>query len=111
MFTIECPKSIKTLCSALLLAALLAATPAIAKDSSSDDFDANGDGKVTFEEVMKRLEPSVRAAFDSMDHNKDGVLSDKDFDDMRKGMKELQQWLDDLLDPFLPEEKPERVEV
>ncbi|OIO67001.1 MAG: hypothetical protein AUJ57_12010 [Zetaproteobacteria bacterium CG1_02_53_45] len=103
---------LKAWLSALLLALFLAATPAMAADSKSDDFDANGDGQITFEEVMKRLETSARAAFDSMDHNKDGVLSDKDFDDVRKGMEKLQQWLDDLLKPFLPEEKkPERVEV
>jgi len=106
------PYALKTRLTAILLALFLAATPAMASDSKSDDFDANGDGQVTFEEVMKRLESSARTAFDSMDHNKDGVLSDKDFDDVRKGMEQLQQWLDDLLKPFLPEEEePERTEV
>jgi len=95
----------------LLLLILLAATPAMAGEQKSDEFDANGDGQVTFEEVMKRLESSARPAFDSMDRNKDGVLSDKDFDDMREGMEKLQRWLDDLLKPFLPEKEPERMEV
>jgi len=35
-----------------------------------------------------------------MDHNKDGVLSDKDFDDVREGMKKLEDWLHDLLKPL-----------
>ncbi|PJA34110.1 MAG: hypothetical protein CO187_00650 [Zetaproteobacteria bacterium CG_4_9_14_3_um_filter_53_7] len=111
MFAVRKKYPLRATLSALLLAALLAAAPAMADDSKSDAFDANGDGQVTFEEVMKRLETSARAAFDSMDHNKDGVLSDKDFDDVRKGMEKLQQWLDDLLKPFLPEQESERMDV
>jgi len=103
--------SLRIILSALLLSALLAATPAMAAENKSGEFDANGDGQVSFEEVMKRLESSARPAFDSMDRNKDGVLSDKDFDDMREGMEKLQRWLDDLLKPFLPENEPERMEV
>ncbi len=111
MFATYSSKSLKTILAALCLALLFTATPAMAGESNSQDFDANGDGQVTFEEVMKRLESSARTAFDSMDHNKDGVLSDKDFDDVRKGMEKLEQWLEDLLKPFMPEQEPERTEV
>jgi len=94
-----------------LLALMLSATPAFADESSAGAFDANGDGQITFEEVMNRLEKSARATFDSMDRNKDGVISDKDFDDVREGMDKLEEWFEDLLKPFLPEEKPEKMEV
>ncbi len=50
---------------------------------------------------MQKVEKSARTAFDAMDHNKDGVLSDKDFDDVREGMKKLEDWLHDLLKPFI----------
>ena len=95
----------------LLIIGLMLASLAVAGENRSDDFDANGDGRITFEEVMKKLEPSARSAFDSMDRNKDGVLSDKDFDDVREGMDKLQKWLDDLLKPFLPAQESGRMEV
>ena len=96
-------------CAALLLAGLLWAGSAQAEEEEQKKgFDINGDGLVTFQEVMKYLEPSVKKTFDAMDRNKDGVLSDKDFDDLREGMKQLEQWLDKLLiKPFEPEPEPE----
>jgi len=111
MLVIKGSTSLKSILSALLLLTLLAASPVMAGENKADDFDANGDGQVTFEEVMKRLESSARTAFDSMDRNKDGVLSEKDFNDISEGMEKLQRWLDDLLKPFLPEKEPERMEV
>lgn len=95
-----------------LTATLLLATPALAADKP-DDFDANGDGQITFPEVMQQVEKSVRSAFDAMDRNHDGVLSDKDFDDMRQGVDKLHRWLDELLAPFMPDDngdtpKPEK---
>ena len=98
-------KSLTTHCSPLLLAlVLLFATPALAADSPNDQFDANGDGQITFPEVMQKLEKSARSAFDAMDHNKDGVLSKKDFDDVREGMEKLEEWLHDLLKPFIKDD-------
>jgi Ca2+-binding EF-hand superfamily protein len=94
--------------TALLL--LIPVTPASAEESVGA-FDTNGDGRITFEEVMKRLEKSARPAFDSMDRNHDGVLSGDDFDDVREGMEKLERWFDELLKPFLPENQPERIEV
>ncbi|ATX80909.1 EF hand [Mariprofundus ferrinatatus] len=93
-----------TFYTAPLLALLLVSTPALA-DENSSAFDANGDGQITFEEVMQRLETSARATFDAMDRNKDGVISDKDFDDVREGMEKLERWFEDLLKPFLPEQE------
>ncbi len=94
--------------SALMLATvLLVASPAMAAGDKSNDFDANHDGQITFEEVMKKLEKSARKTFDAMDHNKDGVLSKKDFDDVREGMQKLQDWLHNLLKPFIKDDTPE----
>jgi len=93
----------------LVLAALLWTGIAGAEEQEHKGFDTNGDGLVTFQEVMKYLEPSVRKTFDAMDRNKDGVLSDKDFDDLREGMKELERWLDKLLiEPFDSKPEPEQ---
>ena len=95
--------------AALLLIYSFSIPPAVAGEAGA--FDANGDGQVTFEEVMQRLEKSARATFDSMDRNKDGVISDKDFDDVREGMERLEKWFEELLKPFLPEEEPELMEA
>jgi Ca2+-binding EF-hand superfamily protein len=48
----------------------------------------------------------VQKGFDALDRNKDGVLSQEDFSDVSEGMQKLQDWLDDLLRPFLPSEEP-----
>jgi len=85
----------------LFFAGMLFTATAIAGENQTHAFDANGDGKTTFEEVMKKLEKSARTTFDAMDHNKDGVLSEKDFDDVRDGMRKLEDWLYDLLKPFM----------
>jgi len=39
-----------------------------------------------------------------MDHNKDGVLSDNDFDDVREGMQKLEDWLYDMFKPFIKDD-------
>ena len=93
------------LLSMLLIVGLFVASSAWAGGSASHDFDANGDGQVSFEEVMQKLEKSARTTFDSMDRNHDGVLSNKDFDDVRQGMQKLEDWLDNLLKPFLMQKK------
>jgi len=87
--------------AAIFTVGLLLASPAMAAGNQPDGFDANGDGQITFEEVMQKVEKSACTAFDAMDHNKDGVLSDKDFDDVREGMQKLEDWLHDLLKPFI----------
>jgi len=91
----------------VVLAWLLWASPAYAADSQFQGFDANGDGIITFEEIMEHIEPSVRKGFDVLDRNGDGVLSDNDFDDVRGGMQELRNWLNELLKPFLSQEEDE----
>ena len=88
------------LLSVLLIVGLLAASSAWANNMPSDDFDANNDGQISFEEVMKKLEKSARSTFDSMDRNHDGVLSNQDFDDVREGFEKLEDWLEELLKPF-----------
>jgi len=91
--------------SAAGLLLLLWGTPAGAGEL--DAFDRNGDGSISFEEVMKHLEPSVRTGFDTLDRNHDGVLSDKDFDDVRDGMQELEDWLKELIPPLLRKQQDE----
>jgi len=90
---------------ALFFAGLLFASTAMAGESKSHVFDADGDGKITFEEVMQKLEKSARKAFDAMDHNKDGVLSDEDFDDVRGGVRKFENWLYDLIKPLMDDDK------
>jgi len=90
---------------ALFFTCLLFATPVIAGEDKTHAFDANGDGKITFEEVMKKLEKSARTTFDTMDHNKDGVLSEKDFDGARDSMRKIENWLYDLIKPLMENDK------
>lgn len=87
----------------LAIAGLLWVSPVYAADK--DDFDTNGDGRITFEEVMEHVEATTRKTFDALDRNKDGALSDEDFDDMREKMKKMEEWLEDLIKPFLLEEE------
>ncbi len=87
----------------LLMASLLCGSPVYAADK--DDFDANGDGRITFEEVMRHVEASTRKTFDALDRNKDGALSDEDFDGVKEHMKKMEGWLEELIKPFLNEEK------
>jgi len=94
----------KSVLAGLLAAGLLFASAAMAAGNKSDDFDANSDGQITFGEVMKKVEKSARKTFDAMDHNKDGVLSKKDFDDMREGMQKMEDWLHDLIKPFIKDD-------
>jgi len=104
-------RALKEMMMALLLALMVSAAPAVAAESNAGAFDSNGDGQITFAEVMERLEASARPTFDSMDRNKDGVISDKDFDDVREGMEKLERWFEELLKPFLIEKKTEQMEV
>jgi len=104
-------RAAKEMMVALLLALMVAVSPAVAEEQGAGAFDSNGDGQITFAEVMKRLEETARPTFDSMDRNQDGVISDKDFDDVREGMEKLERWFEELLKPFLIEEKAEQMEV
>jgi len=84
------------------LAGFLYATPASAADHPFKEYDSNHDGEITMNEIMRHIRPRIQSGFDALDRNKDGVLSSKDFDDVREGMKKLQDWLDQLLRQFLP---------
>ena len=90
-----------------VVAGLLWASPVYAADKN--DFDANGDGRITFEEVMKRVEATTRKTFDRLDINKDGALSDEDFDGVRDQMKEMEDWLEELLKPFLDKDEEKEI--
>jgi len=95
----------------VVLAGLLCAVPASAADHPFKGFDSNDDGKITMDEIMRHIRPKIQAGFDALDRNKDGVLSSKDFDDVREGMKRLQEWLDELLRQFLPGEEKDKEEL
>ena len=72
-------------------------------------YDDDNDGRVTFEEVMRHVEPSVRKSFDALDRNHDGAISNEDFDDVHEGMRRMEEWLYRLIKPFLPrDEEPTR---
>jgi len=81
--------------------ALLTAAPAQAGEAEFSGFDANNDGKITMSEVMRHIRPAIQSGFDAMDRNHDGVLSKDDFNDVSDGMHKFQEWLDDLLKPFV----------
>ncbi len=77
--------------------------------SPRDSYDLDGDGRITFEELMeatgrtsgkmlKDFEPVLRRGFDALDRNHDGVLSARDFDDFREGMRRFREWIDHLLE-------------
>lgn len=90
------------LCRMVVFLSMTGALPGVAlAEGDQNGFDANHDGQITLEEVMQRLEPAVRRAFEAMDRNGDGVLSEHDFDDLREGLDRLQRWFDELL-PFPP---------
>ncbi len=80
---------------------LLMAAPAQADEAELSGFDANHDGKITMSEVMRHIRPAIQSGFDAMDRNHDGVLSKDDFNDVSEGMHKFQQWLDELLRPFM----------
>ena len=68
--------------------------------------DLNDDGKITMSEIMRALKPRIRQGFKALDRNHDGVLSDKDLDDVREGMERIRRWLDRLLRDVLPDFPP-----
>jgi len=61
--------------------------------------------------IMRHIRPRIQSGFDALDRNKDGVLSGRDFDDVREGMKELQDWLDELLRQFFPAREKDKEEM
>jgi len=98
--------------SILLIVGLFFSSVVWAESSQSHGFDGNGDGQITFEEVMKRVEKSARSMFNRMDRNNDGVLSNDDFNDVREGVQKLEEWLDNLLNPLMQnEEEAESLEL
>jgi len=86
----------------IALAGFLYVAPAPAAEHPFKDYDSNHDGKITMDEIMRHIRPRIQSGFNALDRNKDGVLSGKDFDDVREGMEKLQDWLDELLRQFLP---------
>jgi len=86
----------------IALTGFLYVAPAPAAEHPFKDYDSNHDGKITMSEIMRHIRPKIQSGFDTLDRNKDGVLSSRDFDDVREGMKKLQDWLDELLRQFLP---------
>jgi len=101
-------QSISLTLAGIVLAGFLYAIPASAADHPFKDYDSNHDGKITMNEIMRHIRPKIQSGFDALDRNKDGVLSGKDFDDVREGMKKLQDWLDELLRQFLPTEEKDK---
>jgi len=59
---------------------------AMMEQMSFEKMDANGDGKVTFEEFKAASEPMLKMRFDRMDENKDGFLSKEEVQKARENM-------------------------
>lgn len=98
------------LAGALICAGLFMAQ-AHAEEKGWGGYDDDNDGRVTFDEVMRHVEPAVRKGFDALDRNHDGVISDEDFDDVREGMRRFEEWLHRLIKPFLPKDEEQPTQV
>lgn len=110
MFTYPCQKTVCNILMFIILALTAVTTSAIARDIAtpfqSEGFDINGDGRITMPEIMQHIRPTVQKGFDALDRNRDGAISQDDFSDVSEGMKQMENWLNDLLRPFMPSEKP-----
>ena len=95
----------------LLCVTLVWASPLWAEEKGWGGYDDDNDGRLTFEEVMRHVEPSVRKSFNALDRNHDGVISNEDFDDVHEGMRRMEEWLYRLIKPFLPEEEEKPTQV
>jgi len=60
---------------------------AMMEQMSFEKMDADGDGKVTFEEFKAAMEPMMKRRFDQMDENKDGVLTKEELQKARDNMR------------------------
>jgi len=60
---------------------------------------------------MRHVEPSIRKGFDALDRNHDGALSGEDFNDFHRGMQKLEDWLNELLKPFIPSKEERDVQA
>jgi len=74
-------------------------------DAVISEFDGNGDGRLTFDELMQSLEKSARKWFRLMDRNKDGVISREDGAALEKQMEDSFDWLWDMLRDLFKDEK------
>lgn len=60
---------------------------AMMEQMSFEKMDANGDGKVSFEEFKTASEAMLKMRFDRMDENKDGFLSKEEVQKARENMR------------------------
>ena len=74
-------------------------------ESMISEYDGNGDGRLTFEELMSSLEKTARKWFNAMDRNKDGAVSGGDGEALQEEIERSFDWLWDMLDGLLDEDE------
>jgi len=74
-------------------------------ESMISEYDGNGDGRLTFEELMASLEKTAHKWFNAMDRNKDGAVSGDDGEALQQEIERSFDWLWDMLDGLLDEDE------
>jgi len=74
-------------------------------ESMISEYDGNGDGRLTFDELMQSIEKTAHKWFNAMDRNKDGAVSEEDGAAMQKQIEGSFDWLWDLLHDLMDDEK------
>lgn len=74
-------------------------------ESMISEYDSNGDGRLTFEELMQSLEKTAHKWFSAMDRNKDGAVSADDGEALEQQIEDSFDWLWDMLHDLMKDDE------